>query len=404
MTWWRSSTTTRPSGSRAVAVPVSPTSMATPISTSSSPTTARSAATLRSASSARSPSRSGRGASSSCPRGCGRRRGAARSRYGMPKWQFTLSATAANVEVVRLARQFSGREVLVMFDGKYHGHLDPALVVQEDGRVRPGVSRPDRRCRRPRPHRPVQRRRRARASARPGRCRPGPGRTRDDERRLPPPRTRLPRRAARADTGSRDSVVPRRDPHPGLRLRRPDRALGPRPRPVHGGQVHRGWRAAGCVRHDRADRCPAPATRRARGGRHRPRRGCHRRHAVRERAVDGGGTSHAHRGAHRRGVRPHRHTRRPARRRAASAVRGAALEREPARRPRRILLHARAADRGRRLGRRTTPTSLAHPLYLANRGVWGVGLVAGPPRSRSSTQRPTSTRTGCLRRAASALR
>lgn len=58
-------------------------------------------------------------------------------RYGMPKWQFTLSATAANVEVVRLARQFTGREVLVMFDGKYHGHLDPALVVQEDGRVVP---------------------------------------------------------------------------------------------------------------------------------------------------------------------------------------------------------------------------------------------------------------------------
>ena len=56
-------------------------------------------------------------------------------RYGMPKWQFTLSATAANVEVLRLAREFTGRDVVVMFEGKYHGHLDPALVTQEDGRV-----------------------------------------------------------------------------------------------------------------------------------------------------------------------------------------------------------------------------------------------------------------------------
>lgn len=58
-------------------------------------------------------------------------------RYGMPKWQFTLSATTANVEVVRLAREFTGRDVVVMFDGKYHGHLDPALVAQMDGSVVP---------------------------------------------------------------------------------------------------------------------------------------------------------------------------------------------------------------------------------------------------------------------------
>ncbi len=58
-------------------------------------------------------------------------------RYGMPKWQFTLSATQANTEVIRLARAATGREVVLMFDGKYHGHGDATLVVLEDGRVRP---------------------------------------------------------------------------------------------------------------------------------------------------------------------------------------------------------------------------------------------------------------------------
>jgi glutamate-1-semialdehyde 2,1-aminomutase len=56
-------------------------------------------------------------------------------RYGLPKWQFTLSATQANNEVVRLARELTGREVVLMFDGKYHGEADALLVIQEDGEV-----------------------------------------------------------------------------------------------------------------------------------------------------------------------------------------------------------------------------------------------------------------------------
>ena len=59
------------------------------------------------------------------------------SRYGQPKWQFTLSATQANTEVIRLARALTGREVVVLFDGKYHGQLDATLVVDEDGEVVP---------------------------------------------------------------------------------------------------------------------------------------------------------------------------------------------------------------------------------------------------------------------------
>ncbi|MGB6452961.1 MAG: transaminase [Streptosporangiaceae bacterium] len=58
-------------------------------------------------------------------------------RYGMDKWQFTLSATQANAEVVRVARVRTGRERVVVFDGKYHGHLEPTLGVLEDGRVLP---------------------------------------------------------------------------------------------------------------------------------------------------------------------------------------------------------------------------------------------------------------------------
>lgn len=49
-------------------------------------------------------------------------------RCGRPRWRFTLSATQANVEVVRICRAATGRPVLLMFDGKYHGHADELLL------------------------------------------------------------------------------------------------------------------------------------------------------------------------------------------------------------------------------------------------------------------------------------
>ena len=49
-------------------------------------------------------------------------------RTGMPFWQFTLSASGANVEAFRLARLATGRRRIVMFEGKYHGHFDEVLV------------------------------------------------------------------------------------------------------------------------------------------------------------------------------------------------------------------------------------------------------------------------------------
>ena len=49
-------------------------------------------------------------------------------RYRLPKWQYTLSATQANTEVIRVARVLTARDKVLMFDGKYHGHFDQALV------------------------------------------------------------------------------------------------------------------------------------------------------------------------------------------------------------------------------------------------------------------------------------
>ncbi len=46
-------------------------------------------------------------------------------------WQFTLSATQANTEVIRLARAVTDREVVVLFEGHYHGHFDEALIDRE---------------------------------------------------------------------------------------------------------------------------------------------------------------------------------------------------------------------------------------------------------------------------------
>jgi glutamate-1-semialdehyde 2,1-aminomutase len=58
-------------------------------------------------------------------------------RWSLPTWQFTLSASQANVEVIRIARVVTGRPKVLLFEGKYHGHFDQALVELEDGRVVP---------------------------------------------------------------------------------------------------------------------------------------------------------------------------------------------------------------------------------------------------------------------------
>ena len=60
------------------------------------------------------------------------------ARYGLPKWQYTVSASQANTEAIRVARVATGRDKVLMFDGHYLGHFDQTLVeVGEDGAVVP---------------------------------------------------------------------------------------------------------------------------------------------------------------------------------------------------------------------------------------------------------------------------
>ena len=57
-------------------------------------------------------------------------------RFGLPQWQFTLSATGANTDALRIARVATGRSTVIIFDGKYHGHLDQTLWSRsDDGRM-----------------------------------------------------------------------------------------------------------------------------------------------------------------------------------------------------------------------------------------------------------------------------
>ncbi len=58
-------------------------------------------------------------------------------RYRLPLWQFTLSATHANSEAIRIARVLTGRERVLFFDGHYHGHFDESLVGLVDARPVP---------------------------------------------------------------------------------------------------------------------------------------------------------------------------------------------------------------------------------------------------------------------------
>ena len=59
-------------------------------------------------------------------------------RYPLPAWQFTLSASGANQEAIRLARHATGRDVFVVFGGHYHGHLDDTLVDGDEHGALPG--------------------------------------------------------------------------------------------------------------------------------------------------------------------------------------------------------------------------------------------------------------------------
>lgn len=68
-------------------------------------------------------------------------------RFGLPYWQFTLSATDANRTVLRLARQITRRPKVLVFSYCYHGTVDEAFAVRDasgatrsrEGNVGPAV-------------------------------------------------------------------------------------------------------------------------------------------------------------------------------------------------------------------------------------------------------------------------
>ena len=49
-------------------------------------------------------------------------------RFGLPVWQFALSATDANRFALRIARLATGRRRILVFDWCYHGTVDETLV------------------------------------------------------------------------------------------------------------------------------------------------------------------------------------------------------------------------------------------------------------------------------------
>jgi glutamate-1-semialdehyde 2,1-aminomutase len=60
-----------------------------------------------------------------------------RRRFGLPAWQFTLSASDANRFALRLARHITGRSKILVHEHCYHGSVDETFaVLDEDGGVR----------------------------------------------------------------------------------------------------------------------------------------------------------------------------------------------------------------------------------------------------------------------------
>jgi glutamate-1-semialdehyde 2,1-aminomutase len=53
-------------------------------------------------------------------------------RFGLPSWQFSLSATDANRSLIRFARQVTGRPKIVVHDFCYHGTVDEAYATLDD--------------------------------------------------------------------------------------------------------------------------------------------------------------------------------------------------------------------------------------------------------------------------------
>jgi glutamate-1-semialdehyde 2,1-aminomutase len=66
------------------------------------------------------------------------------ARYGLPLWRFGNSGTEATMDAVHLMRASTGRDLIVKFEGAYHGHHDSVQVSTwntEEENI-PGTGRP----------------------------------------------------------------------------------------------------------------------------------------------------------------------------------------------------------------------------------------------------------------------
>lgn len=54
-------------------------------------------------------------------------------RFGLPYWQFTLTATDANRFAIRMARQITGRPTILVYNYCYHGTVDETFITLNNG-------------------------------------------------------------------------------------------------------------------------------------------------------------------------------------------------------------------------------------------------------------------------------
>jgi glutamate-1-semialdehyde 2,1-aminomutase len=54
-------------------------------------------------------------------------------RFGLPYWEFALTATDANRFAIRRARQVTGRRLILVFNWCYHGTVDETFITLRDG-------------------------------------------------------------------------------------------------------------------------------------------------------------------------------------------------------------------------------------------------------------------------------
>jgi glutamate-1-semialdehyde 2,1-aminomutase len=58
-------------------------------------------------------------------------------RFGLPYWQFALTATDANRFSIRLARHITGRPKILVYNWCYHGTVDETFITLRDGQAGP---------------------------------------------------------------------------------------------------------------------------------------------------------------------------------------------------------------------------------------------------------------------------